>query len=61
MNFKNLLKKKLGNHYYKIRSKYILTKLFAEELGNSYELVYDYYGRFIEEIEEPVDFSSPFL
>ena len=27
MSFKNLLKKKLGNHYYKIRSKYILTKI----------------------------------
>ena len=33
----------------------ILTKLFAEELGDSYELVNDYYGKFIEEIEDTDD------
>ena len=33
----------------------ILNKLFAEELGESEELINDYYGSFIEEIEEPDD------
>ena len=34
----------------------ILTKLFAEELGNeSYETINDYYGSFIEEIEDTED------
>ena len=31
----------------------ILTKLFAEELGEGYETVNQYYGSHIEEIEEP--------
>ena len=35
MSFKNLLKKKLGNHYYKIRSKYILTKIFGKYYLNT--------------------------
>ena len=33
----------------------ILNKLFTEELGESEELVNDYYGSFIVEIEEPDD------
>ena len=33
----------------------ILNKFFAEELGESEELINDYYGSFIEEIEEPDD------
>ena len=34
----------------------ILTKLFAEELGDeSYETINDYYGRFIDEIEDTND------
>ena len=33
----------------------ILNKLFAEELGESEELINDYYGRFIEEIEDTDD------
>ena len=34
----------------------ILTKLFAEELGDeSYETINDYYGNFIEEIEDTDD------
>ena len=33
----------------------ILNKLFAEELGESEELINDYYGRFIEEIEDTND------
>ena len=33
----------------------ILNILFAEELGESEELINDYYGSFIEEIEEPDD------
>ena len=33
----------------------ILNKLFAEELGESEELINDYYGSFIEDIEEPDD------
>ena len=33
----------------------ILTKLFAGELGEGYELVDDYYGSYIEEIEDTGD------
>ena len=33
----------------------ILTEYFADELGESYELVDGYYGRFIEEIEDTDD------
>jgi len=33
----------------------ILTKLFAGELGEGYELVDDYYGSYIEEIEDTDD------
>jgi len=33
----------------------ILTKIFAEELGESYETVNDYYGSYIEEIEDSDD------
>jgi len=33
----------------------ILNKLFAEELGESEELINDYYGRFIDEIEDTND------
>ena len=33
----------------------ILNKFFAEELGESEELINDYYGSFIEDIEEPDD------
>ena len=33
----------------------ILNKLFAEELGESEELINDYYGSFIEEMEDTDD------
>ena len=33
----------------------ILTELFSKEIGDSYELVNDYYGKFIEEIEDTDD------
>lgn len=36
----------------------ILTKLFAEELGEGYETVNQYYGSYIEEIEEPDDIKE---
>ena len=42
-------------HSIRMEEEDILTKLFAEELGYSYELVYGYYGRSIEEIEDTDD------
>lgn len=46
MNFKNLLKKKLGNHYYKIRSKYILTKIFGKYYLNTRLIIKKFTDRF---------------
>ena len=46
MNFKNLLKKKLGNHYYKIRSKYILTKLFGKYYLNTRSVIKKFTSKF---------------
>ena len=36
----------------------ILTNFFAEELGEGYETVNQYYGSYIEEIEEPDDIRN---
>ena len=46
MSFKNLLKKKLGNHYYKIRSKYILTKLFGKYYLNTRSIIKKFTSNF---------------
>ena len=46
MSFKNLLKKKLGNHYYKIRSKYILTKLFGKYYLNTRSIIKKFTNKF---------------
>ena len=46
MSFKNLLKKKLGNHYYKIRSKYILTKIFGKYYLNTRSILKKFTNKF---------------
>lgn len=47
MSLKSLLKKKLGSHYYKIRSKYILTKIFGKYYLNTRSFIKKFTNKFL--------------